>query len=154
MMKEDDPSISELLRPAILAYRLRTSLKLMYLDFWSLVGRGVPNYEPRLTDHRARVRRQFCLPYTLVGRGGLEPPASALSEQCSNQLSYRPDWRSGGKRGANSVECTCVGLNMSTQSWIHGSAPSRAISGMARLGWAAAWRRTPIGRRGRLAHQH
>ena len=33
MMKEDDPSISELLRQAILAYRFRTSLKLMALDF-------------------------------------------------------------------------------------------------------------------------
>ena len=103
---------------------------------------------------RTTSRRWFCLSSSLVGRGGLEPPASALSEQCSNQLSYRPDWRSGGKRGANSVECTCVGLNMSTQSWTSGSASSRAISVTARLGWAAAWRRTPIGRRARLAQQH
>ncbi len=116
-------------------------------------GKGAPpSGVEMVADYSAKEKGGLILS-GVVGRGGLEPPASALSEQCSNQLSYRPDWRSGGKRGANSVECTCVGLNMSTRSWTHGSAPSRAIAAMARLG-AATWRRTTIRRRARLAHQH
>ena len=44
-----------------------------------------------------------------MGRDGLEPSASALSEQCSNQLSYRPvTCQASAKRGGTSLSVAAV----------------------------------------------